>query len=217
MVLTQGIANTLGNFDIQGFRLAAVTWLVENNHPLREFETPAFRRMLAFANPEAEDALWESRTSVSRYEMRLYDHLLPQVVDELSHAASLIHLSFDGWTTKGGGRSFFSVVAHYADNNGEVVDLPIALPQLSGSHTGKRIGEIVVKTLQKFGISSSNVGYFVLDNANANDKAVEHIANKYDFKQTIVASAVRLTSLTSWDRLYCLARTARRTPTIART
>lgn len=66
MVLTQGIANTLGNFDIQGFRLAAVTWLVENNHPLREFETPAFRRMLAFANPEAEDALWESRTSVSR-------------------------------------------------------------------------------------------------------------------------------------------------------
>lgn len=66
VVLTQGIANTLGNFDIQGFRLAAVTWLVENNHPLREFETPAFRRMLAFANPEAEDALWESRTSVSR-------------------------------------------------------------------------------------------------------------------------------------------------------
>ncbi|KAJ6191962.1 hypothetical protein J3E72DRAFT_175782, partial [Bipolaris maydis] len=56
--ISQEIANKLGNFNVQAFRYAAVTWLVENNHPLYELETPAFRSMISFANPEAEDALW---------------------------------------------------------------------------------------------------------------------------------------------------------------
>ncbi|KAG9384373.1 Dimer-Tnp-hAT domain containing protein [Pyrenophora tritici-repentis] len=59
----QGVANELGNFDVQRFRYAAVTWLVDNNHPLREFETPAFRQMIEFANPEAADALWQAITA----------------------------------------------------------------------------------------------------------------------------------------------------------
>ena len=38
----QDVANELSNFSIQRFRLAAVGWLVDNNHPLSEFEKPAF-------------------------------------------------------------------------------------------------------------------------------------------------------------------------------
>jgi hypothetical protein len=56
--VAQGAANAMGNFNVQRFRLAAVLWLVDNNHPLREFETPAFRAMIEFANPEAAAALW---------------------------------------------------------------------------------------------------------------------------------------------------------------
>ena len=63
---------TIGNFDVQGFRQAAALWLVDNNRPLREFETPAFRKMIRFANPEAEAALWRSHNSVSAFVMRLY-------------------------------------------------------------------------------------------------------------------------------------------------
>jgi hypothetical protein len=47
----------MGNFDVHGFQYTAVTWLVNNNHPLREFETPAFKEMIAYANPEAAEAL----------------------------------------------------------------------------------------------------------------------------------------------------------------
>jgi hypothetical protein len=36
----------------------------------------------------------------------------------------------DGWTTKGGKRSFFGIVAHFATTAGVVHDLPISLPQL---------------------------------------------------------------------------------------
>ncbi|EFQ92942.1 hypothetical protein PTT_09847, partial [Pyrenophora teres f. teres 0-1] len=131
----QSVANGLGNFDVQRFRYAAVTWLVDNNHPLREFETPAFRQMIEFANLEAADALW--------------------VVQMLLSAISKIHISFDGWTTKGGKRGFFGVVAHFADADGTIRDLPIALPQLTGTHTGERIAEVVGNIIDIFGITRS--------------------------------------------------------------
>jgi hypothetical protein len=147
VAVSQDIANTLGGFDVQGFRYAAVSWLVDNNHALREFETPAFREMIAYANPEAAEALWVSHRSISAFVMRLYRHLEPLVVADLSQAASKIYISFNGWTTKGGKRGFFSVVAHYADTFSNLRDLPIALPQLTGAHTGERIAEVVYKTL----------------------------------------------------------------------
>jgi hypothetical protein len=109
----QDVANELGNFNIQRFRLAAVGWLVDNNHPLSEFEKPAFRDMIAMANPEAEAALWQNYNSVRQYVMRLYNHLQPRAVYELSRALSRIHVSFDGWTTKGGKRGYLGIVAHY--------------------------------------------------------------------------------------------------------
>jgi hypothetical protein len=69
---------------VQAFRLTAVSWLVENNHPLREFETPAFKALIAAANPEAAVSLWSSHASVTRYVMRLYDYIKPKVILALS-------------------------------------------------------------------------------------------------------------------------------------
>jgi hypothetical protein len=91
----QEFANKLGNFNIQRFRLAAVGWFVQNNHPLSKFEKPVFRDMIAMANPEAEAALWQSYKIVRQYVMRLYNHLQPRIVYELSKALSRIHVSFD--------------------------------------------------------------------------------------------------------------------------
>jgi hypothetical protein len=71
----QEVANELGNFNIRRFMLAAVGWFVDNNHPLSEFEKPAFRDRIAMVNPEAEAALWQSHKSVCQYVMRLYNHL----------------------------------------------------------------------------------------------------------------------------------------------
>ena len=68
--ISQEVANELGHFDVHGFRLQAILWLIDNNHPLREFENPSFRSMLRFANPEAEAALWRSRTSVATFAMK---------------------------------------------------------------------------------------------------------------------------------------------------
>jgi hypothetical protein len=52
--------------------------------------------------------------------VRLYDYLKPRVLKELLQALSKIHLSFDGWTTKGGKRGFLGIVAHYIDSQGNL-------------------------------------------------------------------------------------------------
>lgn len=182
--VSQEVANELGHFDIQRFRLAAVGWLVDNNHPLSEFEKPAFRDMIAMANPEAEAALWQGHKSVRQYVLRLYNHLQPRVVYELSKALSRIHVSFDGWTTKGGKRGYLGIVAHYVNHEGNLVDLPIALPQLMGAHSGENMAEIVYSTLQKFGVSPRTIGYFVLDNASNNDTTIVSLAQKMGFNAT---------------------------------
>jgi hypothetical protein len=110
--------------------------------------------------------------------MHCFDFMLPQVVADLSKSLSKIHISFDGWTTKAGKRSFLGIVAHYVNSTGNLMDHPIALPQLTGAHTGKNIAEIIAKTLQQFGINSRTVGYFMLDNATNNDTAVLRIAEQ---------------------------------------
>jgi hypothetical protein len=182
--VSQAVANELGGFNNQLFRLAAVGWLVDNNHPLSKFEKPAFRDMLAATSLQAEAALWESHKSVQQYVMRLYDFLLPRVVWGLSNALSKIHISFDGWTTKGGKRGYLGIVAHYVNHNGELVDLPIALPQLMGAHSGNNMATVVQNTLQKFGVSTHTIGYFVLNNASNNDSAVTAIGEKMGFNPT---------------------------------
>jgi hypothetical protein len=58
--LNQKLVGQPSDFNIHAFRAAAVTWLLENNHPLREFETSAFCSMLKAANPDAARALWKS-------------------------------------------------------------------------------------------------------------------------------------------------------------
>jgi hypothetical protein len=86
------------------------------------------RELFKLASIEVESALWRSPRSVITYAMRLFYLMQPQVIDALSSAISKIHISFDGWITKGGTRGFFGIVAYLATSSGEIYDLPIALP-----------------------------------------------------------------------------------------
>ncbi|KAG9385550.1 Dimer-Tnp-hAT domain containing protein [Pyrenophora tritici-repentis] len=169
---SQAVANELTNFNIQEFRLAAVTWLVENNLPLSQFESSSFRNMIQLASVEAERALWASYNSVSRYVIRLYNYLLLKVVASLSESMSKVHISFDGWTTKGGKRGC------------QLRDLPIALPQLTGAHTGEAMAEVVMAIFKQFEITVGKLGYFVLDNAHNNNTTINTLALQMGFSAT---------------------------------
>jgi hypothetical protein len=156
-------------------------WLVDNNHPLCKFSSPSFREMMELANSSAAAALWVSHNSVSAFMMKLFSALQPRVVEAIKAASSKIHISFDGWTTKGGKRGYLGIVAHFATADGDVVDIPIDLPQLIGAHTGERLAEVVTLTLTTYGITPAKLGSFVLNNASNNDTAVAALACSFDF------------------------------------
>jgi hypothetical protein len=64
--VSQSVANEIGDFNVQRFRLVAVKWLVNNIIPLSQFEQPKFWEMIKFANLEAEEASWLSHPRVTR-------------------------------------------------------------------------------------------------------------------------------------------------------
>ncbi|KAG9378437.1 Dimer-Tnp-hAT domain containing protein [Pyrenophora tritici-repentis] len=130
-----------------------------------QFESSSFRNMIQLASVEAERALWASHNSVSRYVIRLYNYLLPKVVASLSESMSKVHISFDGWTTK-------------------LRDLPIALPQLTGAHTGEAMAEVVMAIFKQFEITVGKLGYFVLDNAHNNNTTINTLALQMGFSAT---------------------------------
>jgi hypothetical protein len=184
---SQAVANELSGFNIQEFRLAAVSWLVDNNLLLSQFKLKSFCTIIQLASVEAKRALWASYNSVSRYVVRLYNYLKPKVVAELSESISKIHVSFDGWTTKGGKRGYLGVVAHYVDSKGNLKDLPIALLQLTGAYSGEAMAKVVIAIFNEFEITVGKLSYFVLDNAhnnNNNNTTITTIALEIGFSAT---------------------------------
>jgi hypothetical protein len=177
--VSQSAANAMGNFDVQRFCHAFILWLLDNNLPMAIIARSSTRELFSIISAEAEAALWRSPCSVAMYSMRLFRAIQPQIVQALSQSISKIHISFDGWTTKGGTRGFFGIVAHFATPLGHIHDLPIDLPQLTGAHTGNAIAAAVVITLKTYGITPAMLGYFVLDNASNNNTAIAAVAHEF--------------------------------------
>jgi hypothetical protein len=140
--------------------------------------------MIQLASVEAERVLWASHNSVSRYVIRLYNYLKPMVVAELSQSISKVHISFDGWTTKGGKRGYLGIVANYVKSKGDLMDLLIALPQLTGAHSGEAMAEVVMAIFKEFNITVGKLGYFFLDNAYNNNTTITTVASKMGLDAT---------------------------------
>jgi hypothetical protein len=64
------------------------------------------------------------------------------------------------------------------------MDLPIALPQLTGAHSGEAMAEVVMAIFKEFNITVGKLGYFVLDNAYNNNTTITIVASKIGFNAT---------------------------------
>ncbi|KAF7454442.1 Dimer-Tnp-hAT domain containing protein [Pyrenophora tritici-repentis] len=168
--VSQEVANEIAaSFSTSRFQDALKDWVVADNQSLRVIETPQFRAMIAAVSPLAEALLWP-------------------VANYLREARSLIHVSFDNWTSTGGQYAFTGLCVHYLNSEGKLVDHLLGLSELHGAHTGNNIAAAATTILRLFGVDNARVGYFVLDNASNNDTAVESLAEEFGF----IASERRL-------------------------
>ena len=180
--VSQEVANALASsFSKVRFEEAVKDWVIADNQSLRVIERPEFRAMIKAANPMAEASLWQSRNSLRDAILREYKSYIPAVIDFLKQSRSLIHISFDNWTSTGGKRALTGICVHHLDSSGGVLDYLVGLPELHGKHSGRNLAPVVRATLETFEIGENRRGYFVLDNAINNDAAIDALSEEYNF------------------------------------
>jgi hypothetical protein len=107
-----------------------------------------------------------------------YSHV--GIITEQSHAAtSVIHFSFDLWTSKNL-RALCGINCHFADEYGNLKTFLLALPQQEGKHTGVNIAETIAEIITRFDLQG-NIGFFNADNASNNDTCIAALADEFNF------------------------------------
>jgi hypothetical protein len=168
-------------FDPAMNQLLLLDWLTYHNLPFNLVNSERFRRLLLYNNPCLQEGQIPSdRTLVNLLEKE-YNRALDPVKALLQRARSMIHFTFDGWTSRQNA-SFLGINAHFIDRDWKQWRILLALPALRKRHTGAALADEVADTICAFSLQN-RIGYFTLDNAANNDTATEALANEFDFDQ----------------------------------
>jgi hypothetical protein len=71
--------------------------------------------------------------------------------DEIKHAKSLIHVSFDGWTTPNRRWAITGIYVHHLSRNDKIMDNMIAMSAQSGRHFGINYSDTIGDVLNTLG------------------------------------------------------------------
>ncbi|GKU10903.1 unnamed protein product, partial [Fusarium langsethiae] len=78
-----------------------------------------------------------------------YSRALGPVHELLRRARSMIHFTFDGWTSRQN-TSFLGINAHFIDQDWKQWKILLALPALKKRHTGTALADEVADTIYSF-------------------------------------------------------------------
>ena len=106
---------------------------------------------------------------------------------------SNILLSFGMWTSDAT-KSYIATVGHVIDSEWKLQTILLAFRRVIGCHSGENMAQTVSEVIKEYNIVNK-LGYFVLDNAEANDTCVEAIINNLNPKPNISKPHRRLRCL----------------------
>jgi hypothetical protein len=116
-------------------------WIVHDNIAFRTVDSERFKAILIYLEDSVKGNIG-TRRSVRRWILDAYKKHTGTIKAELAQAQSLIHLSFDLWTS----RSLLSlngIVVHFIDKCFEARTFLLALPEQEAEHTGVNIAGTV--------------------------------------------------------------------------
>ncbi|KAJ3495227.1 hypothetical protein NLG97_g3547 [Lecanicillium saksenae] len=173
------LSNLHTQFDPAMNQLLLLDWLTYHNLPFNLVNSERFRRLLLYNNPSLQAGQIPSDRSLVTLLTNEYNRALGPVRALLRRARSMIHFTFDGWTSRQNA-SFLGINAHFIDCDWKQWRILLALPALRARHTGAVLADEVADTISAFGIQDK-IGYFTLDNATNNDTAIEALATEFGF------------------------------------
>ncbi|KID81255.1 restless-like transposase [Metarhizium guizhouense ARSEF 977] len=177
----QDIANSLvQGFDRKYFQRLVLEWIIEENHSFSVCEQGRLRRIFEYLNPlvKITDANI-TRSTIRRKVLAAYETHKTKVAEVLQQSSGLIHVSFDGWKS-GNRHSLYGIACFFRDENSQPRKLVLGVPELRTRHFGHNIAAEILDVLDAYGIKD-RIGYFTLDNAESNDKAMEVIGGELGF------------------------------------
>ncbi|KAG5745099.1 hypothetical protein H9Q72_014012 [Fusarium xylarioides] len=177
----QDIANSLAKgFDRKHFQRLLLEWIIEENHAFSVCEQGRLRQIFEYLSPlvKITDANI-TRTTIRRKVLSAYEMHKDKVVAALKQSCGLIHVSFDGWKS-GNRHSLYGIACFFRDENSQLHKLALGVPELRTRHFGHNIAAEILDALDAYGIQDK-IGYFTLDNAESNDKAMEVIGGELGF------------------------------------
>ncbi|EAQ90335.1 hypothetical protein CHGG_02270 [Chaetomium globosum CBS 148.51] len=167
----------IARFDKMKFRRLIVNWLVETNLPFTAATSPALQAAFHYANPQvaAQQAMPDPRAVRKQILSDFYKYK-SRVTEALARSPGQVHIAFDGWTSLNR-HGFLAINAQFLDENFEPRKVLLDLPHVEGNHTGVNMAAHVEEVLQQFGITttSTQLGYFTVDNASNNDTALAEL------------------------------------------
>ncbi|EAQ85226.1 hypothetical protein CHGG_09240 [Chaetomium globosum CBS 148.51] len=171
----QRMANHLiSAFDRAEFQRRIVRWLISANLPFRTAEHPYLRDVFSYLNPSVDIQKANlSEKTVHALAVREVERHKDAVVKTLQESPGLVHLVFDGWTSRNR-LSLYGVSAVFRDEEGTPHKIVLGLPEMSDRHTGENIAEAILDVIRNYGIEKK-IGYFTVDNATNNDAALKII------------------------------------------
>lgn len=175
---TQDIAPTRPFFPVTTARKLAleelvVGFVVDSSQPFNVFSNPFLQQILQQMAPDAHGVTSWGRTAVKNRLTKTYMAKREEIRADLLSAKSLIHLTFDLWTSPNG-LAILAVSGHYIDREYIPQQRLLALREQLGAHSGKNIAATVVKVLAEWGITD-RIGAIVADNASNNDTCCEEL------------------------------------------
>ncbi|KID81274.1 restless-like transposase [Metarhizium guizhouense ARSEF 977] len=177
----QDIANSLvQGFDRKHFQRLLLEWIIEENHSFSVCEQGRLRRIFEYLNPlvKITDANI-TRSTIRRKVLSAYETHKNKVAEVLRQSSGLIHVSFDGWKS-GNRHNLYGIACFFRDENSQPRKLVLGVPELRTRHFGHNIAAEILDVLDAYGIQD-RIGYFTLDNAESNDKAMEVIGGELGF------------------------------------
>ncbi|RFN43384.1 ribonuclease h-like protein [Fusarium flagelliforme] len=173
------VSNLRSLFDPAVNQLLLLDWLTYHNLPFNLVNSERFRGLLLYNNPSLrEEQIPSDRTLVNLLTSE-YNRASQEVRMLLRKARSMVHFTFDGWTSRQNA-SFLGINAHFIDRDWKQWRILLALPALRNRHTGAVLADEVADTICAFDLQD-RIGYYTLDNAANNDTAMEALAAEFDF------------------------------------
>ncbi|OAQ57414.2 transposase-like protein [Pochonia chlamydosporia 170] len=167
----------VNGINIPAFEEALARLLAVRNIAHSFIQYPEFHAVILSCNYMARDVLLRSRRAVPKLLENTFALHKQGLVGKLRNClSSMVHFTIDMWTSSEQKAAYQAIVAHFVDaETREVAQALLSLREFKGSHSGELQAKVFLEVIEEYGLSEK-VGYFTMDNHDANDTMLDDIA-----------------------------------------